>query len=80
MNTPKKKKKIEENNKIGKTRDLFKKIKDTKGLFHEKMGTIKYRNNMDLTEVDEKVARIYRSTIQKEVLMTWITRMMWSLT
>ena len=44
------------------------------------MGTIKYRNNMDLTEVDEKVARIYRSTIQKEVLMTWITRMMWSLT
>ena len=39
---------IEENNKMGKTRDLFKKIRDTKGTFHAKMGTIKYRNIMDL--------------------------------
>ena len=42
-------KKIEENNSIGKTRGLFKKIRDTKGTFHEKMGTIKDRNNMDPT-------------------------------
>ena len=44
---------IEENNRIGKTRDLFKKIKDTKGTFHAKMGTIKDRNGMDLTEVED---------------------------
>ena len=43
-------KEIEENNKIGKTRDLFKKIKDTKGIFHAKMSTIKDRNGMVLTE------------------------------
>ena len=46
-------KEIEENNKMGKTRDLFKKIRDTKGTFHAKMGTIKDRNGMDLTEVEE---------------------------
>ena len=44
-------KEIEENNRMGKTRDLFKKIRDTKGTFHAKMGTIKDRNGMDLTEV-----------------------------
>ena len=43
-------KEIEENNRMGKTRDLFKKITDTKGIFHAKMGTIKDRNGMDLTE------------------------------
>ena len=43
-------KEIEENNRMGKNRDLFKKIRDTKGLFHAKMGTIKDRNSMDLTE------------------------------
>ena len=43
------KNKTEENNTMGKTRDLFKKIRDTKGTFHAKMGTIKYRNGMDLT-------------------------------
>ena len=43
-------KEIEENNRIGKTRDLFKKIRDTEGTFHPKMGTIKDRNGMDLTE------------------------------
>ena len=42
-------KEIEENNRTGKTRDLFKKIRDTKGIFHEKMGSIKDRNGMDLT-------------------------------
>ena len=43
-------KEIEENNGMGKTRDLFKKIRDTKGTFHAKMGSIKVRNSMDLTE------------------------------
>ena len=45
-------KEIEENNSLGKTRDLFKKIRDTKGIFHEKMGSIKNRNSMDLTEAE----------------------------
>ena len=45
-------KEIEENNGIGKIRDLFKKIGDTKGTFHSKMGTIKYRNGKDLTEAE----------------------------
>ena len=44
-------KEIEENNRMGKTRDLFKNIRDTKGTFHAKMGTIKDRNGMDLIEV-----------------------------
>ena len=47
------KKKIEENNRMGKTRDLFKKIRDTKGIFHAKMGSIKDRNGMDLREVED---------------------------
>ena len=46
-------KEIEENNKMGKTRDLFKKIRDTKGTFHAKMGTIKDRDGMDLTEAED---------------------------
>ena len=46
-------KEIEENNRIGKTRDLFKKIRDTKGTFHAKMGTIKDRNGLDLTEAED---------------------------
>jgi len=46
-------KEIEENNRMGKTRDLFKKIWDTKGTFHAKMGTIKDRNGMDLTEAED---------------------------
>ena len=45
-------KKIEENNRMGKTRDLFKKIRDTKGTFHAKMNTIKDRNDMDITKVE----------------------------
>ena len=52
---------------MGKTRDLFKKIRYTKGIFHAKMGTIKDRNGMDLTEAEaiKKVTRIHRRTIQK---------------
>ena len=46
-------KEIEENNRMGKTRDLFKKIRDTKGTFHVKMGTIKDKNGMDLTETED---------------------------
>ena len=46
-------KEIEENNRMGKTRDLFKKIRNTKGIFHEKMGTIKDRNGIDLTEAED---------------------------
>ena len=46
-------KEIEENNRMGKTRDLFKKILDTKGTFHAKMGSIKDRNGMDLTEAED---------------------------
>ena len=46
-------KEIEENNKMGKNRDLFKKIRDTKGTFHAKMGTIMDRNDMDLTEAED---------------------------
>ena len=46
-------KKIEENNRMGKTRDLFKKIRDTKGTFHAKMGSIKDRNGLDLTEAED---------------------------
>ena len=46
-------KEIEENNRTGKTRDLFKKIRDTKGTFHAKMSSIKDRNSMDLTETED---------------------------
>jgi len=46
-------KEIEENNRVGKTRDLFKKIRHTKGTFHAKMGLIKDRNHMDLTEAED---------------------------
>ena len=46
-------KEIEENNRMGKTRDLFKRIRDTKGIFYAKMGTIKERNGMDLTEAED---------------------------
>ena len=61
-------KEIEENDRMGKnTTELFKKIRDTKGTFQAKMGTIKDRNGMDLIEAEDikKVARIHRRTIQK---------------
>ena len=68
-------KEIEENNGMGKIRDLFKKIRDTKGTFHAKMGTVKNRNGMDLTEAEDikKRATIHRRTIQKKIFMTQIT-------
>ena len=66
-------KEVEENNRIKKTRDLFKKIGDIKGTFHARMGTIKDRNSEDLTEAEEIKKRWHRRTIQKKkVLMTQI--------
>ena len=59
-------KEIAENNRMGKTRDLFKKIGYTKGTFHAKMGSIKDKNSIDLIEAEEEeVARIHRETKQK---------------
>ena len=61
-------KEIEENNRMGKTTDLFKKIRDTKGTFHAKMGSIKDRNGMDLTEAEDTKRRwqeYTERTIQK---------------
>ena len=58
-------KEIEENNRIGKTRNLFKKIRDTKGTFHAKMITIKNRNGMDLKEAEDIKKRWQEYTVQK---------------
>ena len=75
-------KEIEENNRMGKTRDLFKKVSDTKGTFHAKMGSIKDRNGMDLTEAEDikKRWQEYTEELYKKVLMTQITTMLWALT
>ena len=64
-------KETEGNNKMGKTRDLLKKIRDTKGMFHTKMGTIKDRNSMDLKEAEEikKRRQEYTEELYKKVLM-----------
>ena len=71
-------KEIEENNRMGKTRDLFKKIRDIKGIFNARMGTIKDRNNMDLAKEIKKRCKNTQS-YTKKVLMTQITMMVWSL-
>ena len=73
---------IEENNRMGKTRDLLKKIRDTKGTFHVKMGTIKDRNGMDLTEAKDTKKRWqqYTEKLYKKDHMTQITTMVCSLT
>ena len=72
--------KKEENNRMGKTRDLFKKIRDTKGIFHAKMDSIKDRNGRDLTEGDdikkkwqEYTEELYQK--KKKIFMTWIITM-----
>ena len=63
---------IEENNRMGKTRDLFKKIRDTKGTFHARMGSIKDRNGMDLTEAEDikkrwqEYTELYRKDLQDQ--------------
>ena len=73
---------IEENNRMGKTRDLLKKIRDTKGTFHAKMGTIKDRKGMDLIEARDikKRWQEYTEELYKKIFMTQITTMLWSLT
>ena len=70
-------KKIEENNRMGRTRDLFKKIRDTRGTFHVKIGTIKDRNAVDLTEAEDiKRWQEYTQELYKKILMTQITMML----
>ena len=69
-------KELEENNRIGKTRDLFKKIRDTKGPFHAKMGSIKDRNVMDLTEAEDIKKRWQEYTeLYKKIFTTQIITM-----
>ena len=68
-------KEIEENNRMGKTRDHFKEIRDTKGTLHAKMGTIKDRDGMNLTEAEViKILplKIHRRTVQKKIFKTQI--------
>ena len=69
-------KEIEENNRMGKTRDLFKKIRHTKGIFHAKMGSIKDRNDMDLTETEdikkrwqEYTEKLYNKDLHDRIIM-----------
>ena len=71
-------KEIEENNRMGKTRDLFKKILDAKGTFHAKVGSIKDRNDMDLTEAEDikKRWQEYTEELYKNVFVTQIITMM----
>ena len=67
---------IEENNRMGKTRDLFKKIRDTKETFHAQMGTIKDRNSVDLTKAEDIKKRWQEYTeLYNEIFMTQITMM-----
>ena len=76
-------KEIEENNRMGKTRDVFKKIRDTKGTFHAKMGSIKDRYGMDLTEAEDIKKRWQEYTeelYKKKIFTTQIITMVWSLT
>ena len=70
-------KEIEENNRMGKITDLFKTIRDTKGTFHAKMGLIKDRNGMDLTEAEDikKRCQEYTEELTKKGLFTQITMM-----
>ena len=72
-------KEIEENNRMGKTRDLFKKIRDIKGTFHTKMDSIKDRNGMDLTEAEETKKRWqeYTKNHIKKILMIQIMTTVW---
>ena len=70
-------KETKENNRMGKTRDLFKKIRDIKGTFHAKMGSIKDRDSMDLTEAEDvkKKWQEYAEKLHKKIFMTQITTM-----
>ena len=68
-------KETEGNNRMEKTRDLFKKIRDTKGTFHAKMGTIKDRNNMDLTKILRRGGKNIQENYTKKIYMTQIITM-----
>ena len=68
-------KEIEEKNRIGKTRDLFKKIRDTKGTFHARMASIKDRNGMDLTEAEDVKKRNTQKNCTKKIFPTQIITM-----
>ena len=70
-------KEIEENNRMGEIRDLFKKIRDTKETFHAEMNTIKDRNSMDLTgaEILRRGSRNTQKNYTKKIFMTWIITM-----
>ena len=73
-------KEVEENNRMGKARDLFKKTGDIKGTFHARMGMTKNRNGKDLTEEEiKKRWQEYTELYKKKVLMTQITMMVWLL-
>ena len=67
---------------MGKTRDVFKKIRDTKRTFHAKMGSIKDRHGMALTEAEDikKRRQEYTGELYKKIFMTQLTMMVWSLT
>ena len=78
---------IEENNRMGKTRDLFKKIRDTKGTFHAKMGSIKDREGMDLTEAEdikrrwqEYTEELYKKNSFTTQINTMVSSLTWSQT
>ena len=75
-------KEIEENNRMRKTRDLFKKIRYTKGIFHAKMGTIKDRNGKELEEAERlrRGGKNTRKNCTKKIFTTQIITMVWSLT
>ena len=74
-------KEVEENDRMGKTRDLFKEIRDIKGMFYAKMGTKKYRKSLDLTEAEDIKNRWQEYTrATKKILMNQITIMVRSLT
>ena len=71
---------IEENNRMGKTRDLFKKIRDINGTFHVKMSTIRYRNGMNLTEAEDIKKRWQQYIELSKTFMPQVAKMVWSLT
>ena len=75
-------KEVEGNNRMGKTRDLFKTIRDIKGPFRARMGVVKGRNSKDLREAEEISRSVGKNTqnCTRKVLMTWITMMVWSFT
>ena len=73
-------KETEENDRMGKTRDIFKKIRDTKGTLHAKMGSIKDRNDLDLAEDIKRGGKNTQKNYTQKIFMTQVITMVWSLT